>query len=134
MESITKYKSNDGETFDTAEEAVEHEGMLLSIEEVKKFIIINPDGNSTVGIKNTKENVIKFKEEFRKLLQEYSPSCIEKWDVNERGLQGYIRDGLWGVYYNFLSIGSDNKSYGQPAFATQSNRGQTVGVVAGGFI
>jgi len=131
MEAVTKYKSNDGAEFDTAEEAALHEGLLLRLEEIGKLIIRTSSGNDTKGVQNTKENIIKFKWEFRKLLQGYDPEIVERWDADERGLQGFIDDRLWKLYYSFLCVGNDNKSYGQPAFVTQVNRGESARFVCG---
>ena len=102
----------------------------IMIKEVSKLLIKNPDSNSIEGILNPVKNIAKFKKQFRNLLQISFPESVERWDVDERSLQGFIADGVWDLYYNFLCIGADTKSYGQPAFATQSNQGQTVGHTA----
>lgn len=128
MLAITKYKSNDGKIFDTAEEAKSYEDFCRQADSCALLIIKNGNGNKPEGIENSQENIDEFMKEFRRLLTLYDTKLLDKWDANPRGIIGrYLLDGrgspmymkIGSVYHHgIMCVGGDNKSYGQPYFAT----------------
>lgn len=130
MESITKYKSNDDNVFDTAEEAISYEYFCEQADSCMALILKNDDSNEPGGLQNSQQNIDKFMKKFRELLTLYDEDLLDKWDANPRGIIGrYLLDGPGEPMYEkigrvysrgIMCVGKDNKSYGQPYFANQT--------------
>jgi len=126
VKAIIKYEAVDGALFATEQECIKYERFLDEAAKCAAYIKKSESGNDSVGLQNTEKNVELFNAAFRKLLEEYAPSLVEKWDECKKGIIGrYLSDGS-DVYYRrldrlyyagVLCVGDDNKSYGQPYYA-----------------
>lgn len=129
VKAITKYVADDGAEFNSEQDAHDYEYFLAATHIAQEFIAIQDDVNSSAGISNSPDNIVAFAAIFREILQKYTPSLVEFWDANTRGIIGrYLCDDgtaygkeLYKLYYRcVLRVGKkDGKSYGQPFYANQ---------------
>ena len=134
MQEIIKYRSStkrkvDGiyPVFDTKDECIKYEKLLVLCEQASK-LVPRPDNwnDPSVKLQNSEKNLIEFNRQFKQILIEYTDSdIVNMWDLDRKGIIGrYLCDGCDPTYDaiyklyddSVLCVGSNGKSYGQPAF------------------
>lgn len=143
MEAVTRFKTFDGELFETDAEAQEHEAYLMKVKDVENMLHPLPqnDGCSFANgdgyIQHTKEAFNAYKAAILELGGKHVHSAMTEWaknpdEVHNMGIAGrYFDDGDHGLYKlwnRVMCTDADFREWGQPFFALNPGKGKMVKV------